>query len=110
MPHIRHVTKWSRLGTYSTSTKLFDKDERGHSYNMLLKYKNIPIFYSPFISYPLTDKRQSGILTPSFGSSGDSGTALSVPYYFNLAKNYDATVKWHPLVIEVYYLIMNLGI
>ncbi len=77
----------------STSTKLFDKDERGHSYNMLLKYKNIPIFYSPFMSYPLTDKRQSGILTPSFGSSGDSGTALSVPYYFNLAKNYDATVQ-----------------
>ena len=77
----------------STSTKLFDKDERGHSYNMLLKYKNIPIFYSPFMSYPLTDKRQSGILTPSFGSSGDSGTALSVPYYLNLAKNYDATVQ-----------------
>ena len=77
----------------TTSTKLFDKDERGHSYNMLLKYKNIPIFYSPFMSYPLTDKRQSGILTPSFGSSGDSGTALSVPYYFNLAKNYDATVQ-----------------
>ena len=77
----------------STSTKLFDKDERGHSYNMLLKYKNIPIFYSPFMSYPLTDERQSGILTPSFGSSGDSGTALSVPYYFNLAENYDATAE-----------------
>ena len=77
----------------STSTKLFDKDERGHSYNMLLKYKNIPIFYSPFMSYPLTDKRQSGILTPSFGSSGDSGTALSVPYYINLAENYDATIE-----------------
>jgi LPS-assembly protein len=77
----------------STSTKLFDKDERGHSYNMLLKYKNIPIFYSPFISYPLTDKRQSGILTPSYGSSGDSGSALSVPYYFNLADNYDATIE-----------------
>jgi len=77
----------------STSTKLFDKDERGQSYNMFLKYKNIPIFYSPFMSYPLTDKRQSGILTPSFGSSGDSGTALSVPYYFNLAENYDATAE-----------------
>ncbi len=77
----------------STSTKLYDKDERGLSYNMLLKYKNIPIFYSPFMSYPLTDKRQSGILTPSFGSSGDGGTALSIPYYFNLAQNYDATIE-----------------
>ena len=77
----------------STSTKLFNEDERGHSYNMLLKYKKIPIFYSPFISYPLTDKRQSGILTPSFGSEGDSGTSLSIPYYFNLSENYDATVE-----------------
>ena len=77
----------------TTSTKLFNQDERGHSYNMLLKYKNIPIFYSPFISYPLTDKRQSGILTPSFGSEGDSGTSLSIPYYFNLSENYDATVE-----------------
>ena len=77
----------------STSTKLYDKDERGLSYNMLLKYKNIPIFYSPFMSYPLTDKRQSGILTPSFGSSGDGGTAVSIPYYFNLAQNYDGTIE-----------------
>ncbi len=77
----------------STSTKLFNEDERGHSYNMLLKYKNIPIFYSPFISYPLTEKRQSGILTPSFGSAGDSGTSLSIPYYFNLSENYDATFE-----------------
>ena len=67
--------------------------DRGHSYNMLLKYKNVPVFYTPFISFPLSDERQSGILTPSFGSAGDSGTYLSIPYYFNLAKNYDFTVE-----------------
>ncbi len=77
----------------STSTKLFKQSERGHSYNMILKYKDIPIFYSPFMSYPLTDKRQSGILTPSYGSEGDSGTSFSVPYYINLAENYDATIE-----------------
>ena len=32
-------------------------------------------------------------MTPSFGSEGDSGTSLSIPYYFNLAENYDATVE-----------------
>ena len=77
----------------STSTTLYKSTERGHSYNMILKYKKVPIFYTPFISYPLTDKRQSGILTPSFGSAGDSGTSFSIPYYFNLAENYDATVE-----------------
>ena len=77
----------------SSSTTLFNESDRGHAYNMLLKYKNIPIMYTPFISFPLSDKRQSGILTPSLGTSGDSGTTFSVPYYFNLAQNYDATVK-----------------
>ena len=77
----------------STTTTLYNDIDRGHSYNMLLKYKNVPVFYTPFISFPLSDERQSGILTPSFGSAGDSGTYLSVPYYFNLAKNYDLTLE-----------------
>ena len=77
----------------STTTKLFNEADRGHAYNMFLKYKKIPIFYTPFISFPLSDKRQSGILTPSFGTSGDSGSSYSVPYYLNLAQNYDATIQ-----------------
>ena len=77
----------------STTTKLFNDADRGHAYNMFLKYKNVPVFYTPFISFPLSDKRQSGILTPSFGTSGDSGSTYSVPYYLNLAQNYDATIK-----------------
>lgn len=81
----------------STTTTLYNDIDRGHSYNMLLKYKNVPIFYSPFVSFPLSDERQSGLLTPSFGSAGDSGTYLSVPYYFNLAKNYDLTVEFTSL-------------
>tara|TARA_Y100000768_G_scaffold140913_1_gene105028 strand:+ start:8911 stop:11610 length:2700 start_codon:yes stop_codon:yes gene_type:complete len=76
----------------STKTILYNESDRGHAYNMFLKYKNVPIFYTPFISFPLSDKRQSGILTPSFGTSDDSGSTYSVPYYFNLAENYDATV------------------
>ena len=77
----------------STTTTLYNDIDRGHSYNMLLKYKNVPVFYSPFISFPLSDERQSGVLAPSFGSAGDSGTYLSIPYYFNLARNYDLTVE-----------------
>ena len=75
----------------STTTELYKDIDRGHAYNMILKYKNIPVFYSPFMSFPLTDKRQSGLLTPSF-STGDGGS-FSLPYYFNLAENYDATAE-----------------
>ena len=76
----------------STTTELYREIDRGHAFNMLLKYKNIPVFYSPFMSFPLSDKRQSGLLTPSF-SVGDGATSFSLPYYFNLAENYDATAE-----------------
>jgi LPS-assembly protein len=43
------------------------------------------------MSFPITDARKSGILTPEIGSTGRSGNELSVPYYWNIAENYDAT-------------------
>ena len=76
----------------STTTELYNDLDRGHAYNMILKYKNVPVFYSPFVSFPLSDKRQSGLLTPSF-STGSGATSFSLPYYFNLAENYDATAE-----------------
>ena len=59
---------------------------------MLLRFKDVPIFYTPYIAFPLGDERKSGILFPSFGHSGNNGYQLEVPYYFNLAPNYDATL------------------
>ena len=75
----------------SSKTLLYRDDDRGHAYNVLLKYKNVPVLYSPFISFPLSKKRHSGFLLPSVGSSGESGTVMSTPYYFNLAQNFDVT-------------------
>ncbi|NEL42207.1 MAG: LPS-assembly protein LptD, partial [Xanthomonas perforans] len=42
--------------------------------------------------FPIDDRRQSGFLPPSFGSSGSNGLTLQTPYYFNLAPNFDATL------------------
>ena len=47
--------------------------------------------YSPFFSFPLSSDRHSGFLLPSIGSSGESGTVISTPYYFNIAENMDFT-------------------
>jgi LPS-assembly protein len=76
----------------SSKTILYRDTDRGHAYNILLKYKDIPILYSPFFSFPLSKDRHSGFLLPSIGSSGESGTVISTPYYFNIAKNMDLTL------------------
>jgi len=50
------------------------------------------IFYSPYLSFSLHQQRKSGFLTPHYGSSNKSGIELTVPYYWNIAPNRDATI------------------
>ena len=76
----------------SSKTILYRDTDRGHAYNIFLKYKDVPILYSPFFSFPLSKDRHSGFLFPTIGSSGESGTVISTPYYFNIAENIDATL------------------
>ena len=64
----------------------------GTATNVTLRVKDVPVFYTPYIYFPIDDRRQSGFLPPSFSSSSDNGFTLQTPYYFNLAPNYDATL------------------
>jgi LPS-assembly protein len=57
-----------------------------------LDFMGVPILYSPWLEFPLSNDRKSGFLTPTLGSSGTRGVDFALPYYFNLAPNYDATV------------------
>ena len=56
-----------------------------------LAFLGVPIFYAPTLTLPLSDQRKSGLLVPSLGYSSRNGLDLTLPYYFNLAPNYDAT-------------------
>jgi LPS-assembly protein len=65
----------------------------GTARNASVVFKGVPILYSPYMSFPLTDQRKSGFLSPSFGSTGNSGAELTLPYYWNIAPNRDATIS-----------------
>ena len=67
-------------------------EEKGKARNVVLRIKDIPVFYTPYISFPLSDKRKSGFLAPSFGSTNQHGFELRTPYYWNIAPNMDATI------------------
>ena len=58
-----------------------------------LRLFELPVLYTPWISFPIDDRRKSGLLLPSFESSNSVGTSLTVPVYLNLAPNYDATLR-----------------
>jgi LPS-assembly protein len=66
--------------------------EVGTARNANVEFMGVPFLYLPWVSFPLTDKRKTGLLPPVIGTSGRSGLEISVPYYWNIAPNMDATI------------------
>jgi LPS-assembly protein len=64
---------------------------RGVGHGTVVDFESVPILYLPWISFPLSSARESGVLFPNFGSSSLSGAFLGVPWYWNIAPNQDAT-------------------
>jgi Organic solvent tolerance protein OstA len=67
------------------------KEVFGEAWNATLWLKDIPIFYTPYITFPIKDERKSGLLYPTFTNSSSNGFDISTPYYWNIAPNYDLT-------------------
>ena len=76
----------------ASSIELDHKSDRGSARNAVLRVRNIPVFYFPYVNFPISDKRKTGFLAPSYGSSNESGFDARVPYYWNIAPHQDATI------------------
>lgn len=76
----------------SSDIKLNQAEGVGAARNVWVEFKNVPIFYFPYVTFPLNDERKSGFLTPSIGSSDEVGLDVLTPYYWNVAPQYDATI------------------
>ncbi len=68
----------------------YDRDV-GDATHASLWFKDVPIFYAPLASFSLNHARHSGFLHPFFSTSTNNGLDFTVPYYWNIAPNYDAT-------------------
>lgn len=68
----------------------------GRAQDVWLRFQGVPLFYTPYISFPIDDRRMTGLLTPELGNSDRSGTELLLPFYWNIAPDRDATFTLHP--------------
>ncbi len=78
---------------HASELKIDKEEGEGTAKNAWLEFKGAPVFYSPYMSFPTDSNRKSGFLAPSFGSTQRSGINFGMPYYWNIAPNYDATFK-----------------
>ena len=84
----------SQEDVYLKTSRLNINQDKGHgtARNATVWFKGAPILYAPYLSFPLTDKRKTGLLTPSYGQSVDNGLEVKIPVYLNIAPNFDSIV------------------
>jgi len=82
--------------------------------NVVFYAKNIPIFYLPYMIYPVKTSRQTGLLVPSAGYSSRYGFRYQQDLFWAISRNKDATFsfehrgsKGDGLAIEYRYLLSN---
>ncbi len=68
-------------------------EEVGTADHAVLEFKGVPLLPIPYISFPLSDKRKSGLLPPTLGLNSVNGFEYAQPYYWNIAPNRDATLQ-----------------
>lgn len=86
---------WSIKG----STIIHDNEEQLlEIWNAVFRIEKVPVLYSPYLQMPTGNKRRSGLLIPNFGYDSVDGIDFSLPYYWNIAPNYDATIT--PRVLQ----------
>ena len=97
----------------ATTLELNKESNTGEAYNVIIAFKGVPFIYLPYINFPL-EGRKSGFLAPSFGRTEVSGNDTRLPFYWNIAPEYDATItprfiaaRGNMLMTEGRYLLPN---
>ncbi|MDP1653061.1 MAG: LPS-assembly protein LptD [Rhodocyclaceae bacterium] len=66
--------------------------EVGTGRNAVVRFKDVPIFYVPWMNFSLNNQKKSGFLPPTIGSTSKSGLEITAPWFWNIAPNMDATI------------------
>ena len=82
----------------AASIRIDNEEEVGQAEGAVLSFMNVPILPVPALSFPLSEKRKSGLLPPTLGLDNLNGIEVTTPYYWNIAPNRDAT--FYPSVMS----------
>ena len=77
---------------FAKQVDLDQEDGTGTARHAKVELKGVPVFYTPYLSFPLDERRKSGLLVPRVGTTEETGVDISVPYYWNIAPQRDATI------------------
>lgn len=94
---------WSVAGS---EINIHPEQHYGTAKHMRLNVMDVPVLYVPYMRFPVGKERLTGFLYPSLSLGSRSGLEeLEVPFYWNLAPNYDMTLT--PRYMDVHGAIME---
>ncbi|UCC41887.1 MAG: LPS-assembly protein LptD [Candidatus Aminicenantes bacterium] len=100
---ITSCTQTNPRWKFSFSKANFKKNDYIEMWNSVLSIKKIPVFYLPYMRYPLGKEKSTGFLTPQLGFSGRKGMVFAQGFYWALKRNMDATINYN------YYSTRGMG-
>jgi LPS-assembly protein len=77
---------------YGSSIELDQHRGFGTAKHVQIHIAGIPVFYFPWLRFPIDERRHTGLLFPNVSYSSSNGLGISAPFYWNIAPNYDATI------------------
>jgi LPS-assembly protein len=77
---------------HASEIELDYEEEEGTAKNTRLRFYDVPIFGFPYVTFPLENRRRSGVLTPYYSQTTQRGFEFGLPYYWNIAPERDLTV------------------
>ncbi len=96
----RYTTCQAGVDDWYIKTKELDLNnytESGVAKNAYIEIKGVPVLYTPWIGFSYSNQRKSGLLAPTYGTTSKSGFEVSVPFYWNISPNMDATLATRAL-------------
>ena len=77
---------------YGSNISIDNESRQGSATNVVVSVASVPVFYFPYLRFPIGEQRLSGLLYPGITVSNRHGTEISIPYYWNIAPNLDTTI------------------
>jgi len=80
----QEIPRWWFAGSKAN----FKKNDYIEIWNAVLRIKNIPVFFFPYIKFPVGEQKATGLLTPQLGYSGRKGVTYSQGFYWDIEYRY----------------------
>jgi LPS-assembly protein len=78
--------------SFTIKRALLEEEGLGRFHSTAFRVQGVPVFYLPYLVWPIKQERTAGLLMPSFGYSDQLGFNLGLPIYIPIGRSYDTTV------------------